>query len=166
MTDFDSDLGAKIYNPNNGIQEERQVFRGVCDSAIIAPVICYESVFGEYVTEYVRKGANFIGVITNDSWWGKTPGYHQHWSFARIRAIETRRAVARSANTGISGFINQRGDELQKSAYLTPDCMRQKIKCNNKITFYVKYGDVLGKIALGLAIMIVLNLIVKKLTDK
>ena len=166
MTDFDNDLGARIYNPNNGIQEERQVFRGLCDSAIVAPVICYESVFGEYVTDYVRKGANFIGIITNDSWWGETPGYHQHWSFARLRAIETRRAVARSANTGISGFINQRGDELQKSAYLAPDCLRQKIKCNDEITFYVRYGDVLGKTALGLAIMIVLNLIVKKLTDK
>ena len=133
---------------------------------MVAPVICYESVFGEYVTDYVKKGANFIGIITNDSWWGDTPGYQQHWSFARLRAIETRRSVARSANTGTSGFINQRGDELQKSEYLTLDCLRQKIKCNEKITFYVKYGDVIGKIGLGLAIMILLNLIVRKLIHK
>ncbi len=166
LSNFDSDSGARIYNPNNAVQEEREVFKGINDSAIVAPVICYESVFGEYLTDYVKKGANFIGIITNDSWWGNTPGYKQHWSFARLRAIETRRSVARSANTGISGFINQRGDELQKSLYLTPDCLRQKIKCNNKITFYVKYGDVIGKIALGLAIMILLNLIVKKLTNQ
>ncbi len=166
MTDFYSDPGAKIYNPNNAIQKEREVFRGLNDSAVIAPVICYESVFGEYITEYVRKGANFIGVITNDSWWGETPGYQQHWSFSRLRAIETRRAVARSANTGASGFINQRGDELQKSEYLTPDVLRSKIKCNNEITFYVEYGDILGKLALGLSITVFLNLLVKKITNK
>lgn len=166
MTDFDSDPSARIYNPNNGIQGEREVFNGIGDSAIVAPVICYESVFGEYVTDYVKKGANFIGVITNDSWWDDTPGYMQHWSFSRLRAIETRRAVARSANTGTSGFINQRGDELQKSEYLTPDVLRQKIKCNDEITFYVEYGDIIGKMALGLVITIFLNLIVKKLTSK
>ena len=166
LTDFDSDPEADVYNPNHAIQSEREVFYGVKDSSVIAPVICYESVFGEYLTEYVNRGANFIGIITNDSWWGDTPGHQQHWSFARLRAIETRRSVARSANTGTSGFINQRGDELQKSVYLTPDCLRQKIKCNDRITFYVKYGDVIGKIGLGLAIMILLNLIVKKLTHK
>ena len=166
LTDFDSDPRAMIYNPNNATQTEREVFYGLNDSSVVAPVICYESVFGEYVTDYVKRGANFIGIITNDSWWGDTPGYKQHWSFARLRAIETRRSVARSANTGASGFINQKGDELQKSVYLTPDCLRQKIKCNDRITFYVKYGDVIGKIGLGLAIMIFLNLIVKKLTHK
>ena len=166
LTDFDSDPAAVIYNPNNAVQSEREVFYGVKDSSIVAPVICYESVFGEYLTEYVNKGANFIGIITNDSWWGNTPGYQQHWSFARLRAIETRRSIARSANTGTSGFINQRGDVLQKSDYLTPDCLRQKIRCNNEFTFYVKYGDVIGKIGLGLAIMILLNLIVRKLTKK
>ena len=166
LTDFDSDPSAVIYNPNNSIQSEREVFYGLQDSSVVAPVICYESVFGEYVTDYVKKGANFIGIITNNSWWGDTPGYQQHWSFARLRAIETRRSIARSANTGTSGFINQRGDELQKSEYLTLDCLRQKIKCNEKITFYVKYGDVIGKIGLGLSIMILLNLIVRKLIHK
>jgi len=166
MTDFDSDPAAQIYNPNNAVQEEREVFKGIGDSSVVAPVICYESVFGEYMTDYVKKGANFIGIITNDSWWEDTPGYKQHWGFARLRAIETRRSVARSANTGTSGFINQRGDEIQKSEYLTQDVLRQKIKCNDEITFYVEYGDIIGKMALGLAITIFLNLIVKKLTAK
>ncbi len=166
LTDFDSDPGAQIYNPNNAVQEEREVFKGLNDSSVVAPVICYESVFGEYITEYIKKGANFIGVITNDSWWGDTPGYQQHFSFSRLRAIETRRSLARSANTGTSGFINQRGDILQSSEYLTPDVLRQKIKCNNEITFYVEYGDIIGKLALGLAITIFLNLLVKKLTTK
>ena len=164
--DFDSNPNASIYNPNNGIQIERTVFNSIDDSISIAPIICYESVFGEYVTGFVRNGANILGIITNDAWWGNTAGYQQHWSFARIRAVETRRSVARSANTGWSGFINQRGDELMKSSYLKPAVLRSKLKLNNTITFYVKYGDVLGKWCLVLAIIILLNLLVSKLKNK
>src|SRR5690606_35475140 len=69
-----------------------------------APVICYESIWGGYVAEAVKKGAQFIAVITNDGWWGNTSGKDQHMAYAKLRAIETRRWVARSANTGISGF--------------------------------------------------------------
>ena len=115
------------------------------------------------VTGYVQNGANILGIITNDAWWGNTAGHQQHWSFARVRAVETRRSVARSANTGWSGFINQRGDELMKSVYLKPDVLRSKLKLNNDITFYVKYGDVLGKWCLVLALIILLNLLVAKL---
>ena len=72
----------------------------------IAPIICYESVYGEYVTEYVRKGANILAIITNDGWWSESQGYKQHLSYARIRAIETRRNILRSANTGSSAILN------------------------------------------------------------
>ena len=164
--DFDSNPNARIYNPNNGTQVERSVFKSMDDSISIAPIICYESLFGEYVTGYVRNGANILGIITNDAWWGNTAGHQQHWSFARIRAVETRRSVARSANTGWSGFINQRGDELMKSVYLKPAVLRSKLKLNNSITFYVKYGDVLGKWCLVLAMIILLNLLVSKLKKK
>ena len=56
----------------------------------VAPIICYESIYGAFVTEYVRKGANFLGVITNDAWWGDTQGHKQLLSYARLRAIENR----------------------------------------------------------------------------
>ncbi len=161
--DFDTNPNAEIFNPNNGTQKERSVFKSADDSISIAPIICYESLYGEYVTGYVQNGANILGIITNDAWWGNTAGHQQHWSFARVRAVETRRSVARSANTGWSGFINQRGDELMKSVYLKPDVLRSKLKLNNDITFYVKYGDVLGKWCLVLALIILLNLLVAKL---
>lgn len=164
--DFDTNPNAKIYNPNNGIQEKRTVFKSLKDSIGIAPIICYESIFGEYVTDYVRNGASILGIITNDAWWGNTAGHKQHWSFARIRAVETRRSIARSANTGWSGFINQRGDEIIRSDYLKPVVLRSKLKTNNYISFYVKYGDVLGKWCLVLAFIILLNLLVSKLKKK
>lgn len=123
----------------------------------VAPVICYESVYGEFVSEFVARGANLIFVITNDGWWGNTAGHKQHLSFSALRAIETRRCVARSANTGISAFFNQRGDLLQATKYWTRDAIRQQLPANNHITFYVQHGDFLARIALwfsGLMLLI------------
>lgn len=112
-----------------------------------APVICYESVFGEYVSEYVKKGANIICVITNDGWWGNTPGYKQHFEYAKLRAIENRRYVARSANTGISGFIDDEGNSLQQTKWDEAIVINEKVKINTEITFYTKHGDFIGYIA-------------------
>jgi apolipoprotein N-acyltransferase len=110
-----------------------------------APLICYESIYGEFNAEQCRQGADFIAVITNDGWWEDTPGYKQHMSFCRIRAIENRRSVARSANTGISCFINQRGDVIQQTKWWEPAALRSNINKNKHLTFYTKRGDVLGR---------------------
>lgn len=117
----------------------------------VAPVICYESIFGEYVSEYVTNGAQFIGIITNDGWWGNTQGHKQHFQYARLRAIEQRKSIARSANTGTSGFIDQRGNILQENNYWIEDALVQKIKINSIQTFYTKHGDFIGFFALILS---------------
>jgi apolipoprotein N-acyltransferase len=117
----------------------------------VAPCICYESVYGEFMNRFIMNGANVIFVITNDGWWGNTPGHRQHMLFSVIRAIETRRSIARSANTGISCFINQRGDISQRTAYWVPAAIREKINANDKVTFYVKYGDYIGRFFLLVA---------------
>ena len=131
-----------------------------------ATLICYESVFGEYVTEFVKKGADMLFVITNDGWWGNSPGHKQHLEFSKLRAIETRRDVARSANTGISGFINQRGDIVKQSKYWEHTALRGTLKANTEQTFYVRYGDYIYKIAVFLtallAAMTMVRLIIKK----
>ncbi|MDR0970197.1 MAG: apolipoprotein N-acyltransferase [Lentimicrobiaceae bacterium] len=131
-----------------------------------APLICYESVFGEFVTEFVRNGANIIFIITNDGWWGNTPGYRQHHAYAKLRAIETRRNIARSANTGTSSFINLRGDVLQQTNYWEPAALRQTIRTNETITFYVRYGDYLYRIAVFLMTMLFLVAFVNKLLKR
>lgn len=142
---FAIDLGGAVGSL--GTQEERTVF--FADSAIggVAPVICYESIFGSFVGEYYRNQAGFIGLITNDAWWGNTPGHKQHFAFGRLRAIENRTMVARSANTGISGFINERGDVLQKSEYDTPAALRETIRIQKSETLYARFGDWLGYLA-------------------
>lgn len=126
-----------------GKQDEPSVFYS--QSGIgAAPVICYESIWGEYVAQYVKKDAQFISIITNDGWWGNTSGKDQHLQYAKLRAIETRRWVARSANTGISAFINQRGDITQQTEWWVPDALKQDINLNEEFTFYVKHGDYLA----------------------
>lgn len=114
----------------------------------VGVAICYESAFGGYVSEFVRKGADLLFVSTNDGWWGDTPGYKQHFEFSKLRAIENRRCVARSANTGRSGFFNQKGDVLQSTEYWKEDVIKATLKANTEKTFYSKHGDYLYRIAM------------------
>lgn len=132
----------------------------------VAAVICYESVFGEYVTKYVRNGANMIFIITNDGWWGDTPGYKQHMSYARLRAIETRRSIARSANTGISCFINQRGDDFQATGWWVPAAIRGTIRANDQMTYYTLHGDYLARVCDFFAIITLLYTLVRLLMNR
>ncbi len=149
-----------------GTQKERSVFISVDDATIIAPVICWESVYGEYVCEYINKGAQLIFIMTNDGWWDDTPGYRQHMAYARLRAIETRRSVARSANTGISCFINQRGDILQKTKWWTANAIKGTLKANSSLTFYTKAGDYIARISSFIAGLLLIIAIVKKFIYK
>lgn len=149
-----------------GSDPERVVFTNGADGLTVAPVICYESVFGEYLTEYVNKGAHLIFVITNDGWWGNTPGHRQHLTFSKLRAIETRRSVARSANTGISCFIDQRGDIFQATKYWEPAVIRQQLNANDRITFYARYGDYIARVSGFVSAFLLLFAIAGNLTKK
>jgi apolipoprotein N-acyltransferase len=84
---FAIDLGG--ISGSLGMQEERVAFFTQDKKFAAGPIVCYESVYGEYVGEYVKKGANFLAIITNDGWWGDTPGYRQHLQYGALRAIET-----------------------------------------------------------------------------
>jgi len=159
LTEMAIELGGT--SGSYGTQPERVAFSNNDNKGRVAPVICYESIYGEFVTDYIKKGANVIFVVTNDGWWGNTPGYKQHLSFSKLRAIETRRSIARSANTGVSCFINQRGDISQPTKYWVKDAIKGTINLNDKMTFYVKNGDFIGRIASFVAILLLLMLIVK-----
>ncbi|MFK7807584.1 MAG: apolipoprotein N-acyltransferase, partial [Saprospiraceae bacterium] len=147
-----------------GSQPERSVFKS--GNTAVAPVICYESVFGEYCTEYVQAGAEAIFIVTNDGWWDNTAGHRQHLAFAQLRAIETRRSIARSANSGVSAFINQRGDILSATKYDEEAALKGNIQFNNVRTFYTLWGDLTGRIAGYLAILLLVNALSKGLMNK
>lgn len=131
---------------NFGTQPERSIFMAP-DSVKIGTAICYESIFGDYYREYVLKGANVMGIITNDGWWRNTAGYKQHLSYASLRAIETRRGIARSANTGISAFINQRGDLISQTGWDEEGALNGVLNLNEELTVFVKYGDITGRVS-------------------
>ncbi|MBC6492522.1 apolipoprotein N-acyltransferase [Flavihumibacter stibioxidans] len=136
-------------------QEERTVLPDEHNGLRIAPAICYESIYGDFLTGFQRNGANIIAVITNDGWWGNTSGHKQHLAYARLRAIETRRWVVRSANTGISAFIDPYGTVLQAQPWDTAAAIKQVIQPNAEQTFYARFGDWISKIMVALAIVLV-----------
>lgn len=117
----------------------------------VGTVICYESAYGEVFSNFVKDGAQLMAVITNDAWWGDTPGYKQHFLFSRLRAIESRRTVLRSSNPGISAFIDESGDVHQATKYNTRLAIKQTVYPNDQITFYTQHGDYLARIAVVLA---------------
>ncbi|MFL5765344.1 MAG: apolipoprotein N-acyltransferase [Bacteroidia bacterium] len=134
-----------------GVQSERTLLSAPGSDVKIAPVVCYESIFGEYVTDYVKKGANLITIITNDGWWGNTPGYMQHLRYGRLRAIENRKWVVRSANTGVSCFIAPSGEISQAANYWVPAAIKGNVFINDEMTIYSRWGDYIGRIALFIA---------------
>ena len=132
----------------------------------IGCAVCYESVYGEYYTGYVRKGARAMAIITNDAWWGDTPGYKQHLSYASLRAIETRRAIARCANTGISAIISPSGEITQPTPWWEPAVIKGEILLRDDITFYVAHGDITGRLCSFVFILLLLALGVRFVTRK
>ena len=107
--------------------------------------VCYESVYGDYCRGYVSEGAQAMTVITNDAWWGNTPGYRQHLRYSSLRAIELRRDLVRCANTGISAIIDQKGRIVCRTRWWEPAVLKGKINLNDSQTAFVKYGDVTGR---------------------
>ncbi|HEY3387011.1 MAG TPA: apolipoprotein N-acyltransferase [Saprospiraceae bacterium] len=126
-------------------QAERSVFTG--GPLAVAPIICYESIYGDYTGGYVRKGATAFFIVTNDGWWDLTPGHIQHLKIGAMRAIEHRRPIARSANTGTSCFINIKGQIRQPTKYRETTAIKGQVIPETRITFYTKWGDLVAKFA-------------------
>ena len=120
----------------------------------VGTAICYESVYGEYCAKYVAAGAQLLTVITNDAWWGNTPGYKQHFSYSRLRAIETRRYVARCGNTGISAVIDPSGRVLSRTPWWQPAVLSGSVRLLSDQTFFVRYGDIVGRCSVFLFLLL------------
>ena len=122
----------------------------------VGPAICYEGLYGDWFARFVREGADVMIVMSNDGWWGNTPGHKRLFDFCRLRAIETRRAIARSANTGVSGFITSRGDVEQRLDWDQRGVLVADVELSERETAYVKYGDWVGRMGLLLTLLGVL----------
>ena len=153
------DLGGTVRSRATG--SERSVFQ-LHSETKVAPIICYESVYGSFISGFVRNGAEFLAVMTNDAWWGTTPGHRQLLSYTKLRAIETRLPIIRSANSGISAVIDTFGEVTQQIPYLERGAMSSTITPQKQITFYVLYGDYIARLSLFISILLLLLAIARK----
>ncbi len=149
-----------------GKQKERTPFVNANNNAIVAAIICYEAIYGEYITDFIKNGSNVLFMMSNDSWWDDSDGYKELFLFSRLRAIETRKSIVRSANSGVSAIINQRGDVVKQLKYGKKGAINGKVQLNNEKTDYVQYGDFISRIALFIAGIIFAFTLSQKILSK
>lgn len=134
-----------------GADSEQRAFLLPDYQVRIGVPVCYESAYGEHFGEFVRNGAQVMAVITNDAWWGETPGHTQHFLLSKLRAVETRRSIMRAANTGTSAFIDERGTAHQTTQYGVRTAIRQNVFLNDQLSFYTRHGDYLARFFTSIA---------------
>lgn len=113
-----------------------------CEGVRFGAMICFESSFAYLARRLVRHGAQFLVVITNDAWFGRSSGPYQHDSLAQFRAVENRRYVVRCANTGISRIITPTGQTVVRLPLYARDSFVSTIRAQDGLTFYARYGDI------------------------
>jgi apolipoprotein N-acyltransferase len=128
--------------------------------------ICYESIYPDFISSFVDKGSEFIVIITNDGWWGKLPGTYQHSQYSVLRAIENRRWLVRSANTGVSGIIDPYGNYITETQVNERKSFIGEIGLSGEKTFYTKYGDVFAQSCYFFSIFLIVLSLGKKLVGK
>jgi apolipoprotein N-acyltransferase len=154
--DFEAGTDATVLDLPVGSGAERS-------SVKFGVVICYEVIFPNLVREFVASGAQFMVTITNDAWFGESAAAFQHFGMVVLRAVENRVAFARSANTGISGFIDPQGRILHATPIFTEEVVIGRIPVGRVRTFYTQQGDLF---AYGCVIITGLFLLVARLQTK
>lgn len=137
--DFEAGTVATILSVPNKAAERSDATRRVAKFGV---VICYEVIFPDLVREFVAHGAEFMVTITNDAWFGTSTAPYQHFGMVVFRAVENRRAFARTANTGISGFIDPQGRILLSTPIFQEQAVSGRIPVGGPRTVYTRHGDV------------------------
>jgi len=129
-------------------------------------VICFEVIFPELVRNFANHGAQFMTTITNDAWFGFSSAPYQHFSMVVFRAIENRVPFARTANTGISGFIDSRGRILKTTSLFEQTTLRETLFLNDEKTFYARHGDIFAWFCVIISFFILIPIIYFSLQKK
>lgn len=114
-------------------------------------LICYEAIFAYIARSMVANGADLLVNITNDAWYGRSSAPYQHFSMAVFRAVENRRALVRSANTGISGYIDPTGRISDETALFTEAARVHAVPLMTGLSFYTRFGDVFAALCLAVS---------------
>lgn len=129
------------------------LFKNQAGTFTAAPMICYESIFPQPARRKVLAGGEFHILVTNDSWFGNSWGPYQHAAQAVFRAVETRRPVIRSANTGISFAVDIFGHRSEAIPLNRRGFLDQKLTTSSYRSFYVRYGDIFAQFVLIMAVI-------------
>ncbi len=146
---FVIDLGGVVGQIGKGTTGESFDVDGVA----VGGAICYEGLYGDFFGNFVRDGAQMMTIISNDGWWSDTPGHRHLYTFSSLRAIEHRRAIARCANTGTSGFIDARGDSYDSMGWDRRGVLIQRVELREGLTLYSRAGDYIGRISILVSLL-------------
>lgn len=122
------------------------------DEAKVAAAICYEYLYPNKVADLVREGAQMLAFITNDGWYSRTHGAHQLAAFSRLRSIETRRAVARAANTGVTELFDRYGRAEEQSPWWSEQTLAGRVALSDELSLYVRFPDYFPKACVWLSL--------------
>lgn len=136
------------------------------DTLKLNGLVCYESIYPDFVSSFIQKGAQLITVVTNDSWYGNSSGPYQHKEISVLRAVENRRSVLRAANGGISCFINPLGITKVQSKMFTKDVIVQDVPLETRETFYTKTHQVIPLLCSVFSLWVLGIIILKKIKEK
>jgi len=151
----------------NGTYSNRNTLNSftTSDSTLIFPIVCFESVFGDYCAQRIDDSSGFICMITNDGWWKNSLGYKYHFDFSRLRAIENRRQIVRVANNGISAIINSKGEVVKQTEWWEKAILTGEVKFFSRKTFYSTHGDYIGRISAFFAVLLLIFVKIRRVSQ-
>jgi len=151
----------------NGTYSNRNTINSfiTSDKTETIPIVCFESVFGDYSTQRVNELPGFFCMITNDGWWKNSLGYKYHFDFSRLRAIENRRQIVRIANNGISALINTKGELELKTQWWKKSILKGEVKLTKRKTFYSTHGDYIGRITAFFAVLLLIFVKIRRISQ-
>jgi apolipoprotein N-acyltransferase len=117
--------------------------------------ICYEIIFPDLARSMAKNDASLLVNLTNDAWYGRSSAPYQHFSMAIFRAVENRRTLVRSANTGISGFIDPAGRILASTVLFEDAVLTRSVPLLREKTFYTRFGDVFAGLCMAVTLLAV-----------
>jgi len=165
MGDFTPGKEFTMFNISKKLNKNGEISQNINETKKdikFSAVICFESIFSNLVRNFCKNGAEFLIVITNDAWFGRTSAPYQHAQIAVFRAIENRIPIARCANTGVSMFIDKMGRVVKESKIFTESILIDEINLRSEETFYTRYGEIFSHFITAVGAILMLMSFIKK----
>ena len=136
------------------------------DVGNVGPLICFDSIYERNALDSIGNGAQILAVSTNDSWFTDSRGVWMHHAQSQLRAIETGRYVVRSANTGVSSVINDRGEVLELLEPLKTGYVLEEAYLSDRVTVYSVIGNVFAYVCVAVCAAAILCPVAERVMDR